>query len=54
MAYWVFLADPEDFGWTELEAQGEAVWDGIKNARRCRQECFILREFPRGREFLYI
>ena len=33
MAYWVFLADPEDFGWNELEAQGEAVWDGIKNAR---------------------
>lgn len=33
MAYWVFLADPEDFGWNELEAQGAAVWDGIKNAR---------------------
>lgn len=33
MAHWVFLADPEDFGWTELEAQGTAVWDGIKNAR---------------------
>ena len=33
MAHWVLLADPEDFGWTELEAQGEAVWDGIKNAR---------------------
>jgi predicted RNA-binding protein with PUA-like domain len=33
VAYWVFLADPEDFGWNELEAQGTAVWDGIKNAR---------------------
>lgn len=31
--YWVFLADPEDFGWTELEHDGKAVWDGIKNAR---------------------
>ena len=30
---WVFLADPEDFGWTELEKDGKAVWDGIKNAR---------------------
>lgn len=29
---WVFLADPEDFGWNELEQQGKAVWDGIKNA----------------------
>ena len=33
MAYWVFLADPEDFGWNELDEQGTAVWDGIKNAR---------------------
>jgi predicted RNA-binding protein with PUA-like domain len=33
VAYWVFLADPEDFGWNELEADGKAVWDGIKNAR---------------------
>jgi predicted RNA-binding protein with PUA-like domain len=32
VAYWVFLADPEDFGWTELEEKGEAIWDGIKNA----------------------
>lgn len=30
---WVFLADPEDFGWNELKQQGTAVWDGIKNAR---------------------
>lgn len=33
MNYWVFLADPEDFGWNELESDGKAVWDGIKNAR---------------------
>lgn len=31
--FWVLLADPEDFGWTELERDGKAVWDGIKNAR---------------------
>jgi predicted RNA-binding protein with PUA-like domain len=30
---WAFLADPEDFGWNELEEQGTAVWDGIKNSR---------------------
>lgn len=30
---WVFLADPEDFGWTELARDGKAVWDGIKNSR---------------------
>jgi predicted RNA-binding protein with PUA-like domain len=33
VAYWVLLADPEDFGWNELERDGGAVWDGIKNAR---------------------
>ena len=31
--YWVFLADPEDYGWNELEDAGKAVWDGIKNSR---------------------
>lgn len=31
--FWVFLADPEDFGWSELENAGTAVWDGIRNAR---------------------
>lgn len=31
--HWVFLADPEDFGWNELARDGKAVWDGIKNAR---------------------
>jgi predicted RNA-binding protein with PUA-like domain len=31
--YWVFLADPEDFGWTDLVAKRRAVWDGIRNSR---------------------
>ena len=31
--FWVFLADPEDFGWNELAQDGKAVWDGIKNSR---------------------
>lgn len=30
---WVFLADPKDYGWTELVADKGTVWDGIKNAR---------------------
>ena len=32
MSHWVILADPEDFGWNELEKDGRAVWDGVKNA----------------------
>ena len=31
--HWVLLADPETYGWNELHAAGQAVWDGIKNAR---------------------
>ena len=31
MARWVFLADPESFGWNELVRDGRAVWDGIRN-----------------------
>ena len=30
---WVFLADPADYGWNELAAQQQAVWDGIRNSR---------------------
>jgi len=41
---WVFLADPEDFGWKELVEQGSAVWDGINNARAQQN----LRECRRG------
>lgn len=31
MSRWVFLADPEAFGWDELVRDGRAVWDGIRN-----------------------
>ena len=31
MTRWVFLADPDSFGWTELVRDGRAVWDGIRN-----------------------
>ena len=32
MNYWAFLADPESYGWTELQRDGRTVWDGVKNA----------------------
>jgi predicted RNA-binding protein with PUA-like domain len=31
VTHWVFLADPESYGWNELVREGTAVWDGIKN-----------------------
>ena len=32
-AKWVLLADPKDYGWPELQRDGRAVWDGIRNSR---------------------
>jgi predicted RNA-binding protein with PUA-like domain len=46
--YWVFLADPEAYGWNELEKEGKAVWDGIKNARAQNN----LRKTSKGDEVL--
>ena len=31
MSRWVFLADPDSFGWDDLVRDGRAVWDGIRN-----------------------
>lgn len=28
---WVFLADPDAYGWSDLVQEGRAVWDGIAN-----------------------
>lgn len=38
---WVFLADPETYGWDQLTVEKRAVWDGIKNAvaQRNLQAC---------------
>lgn len=42
MSHWAFLADPESYGWSELERDGRTVWDGVANAtaqrhlRSCR------------------
>jgi len=30
---WVFLADPKDYGFDDLVADGGTIWDGVKNAR---------------------
>ncbi len=31
MAYWLLKADPEDFGFAELERERTSVWDGVSN-----------------------
>jgi len=47
---WVFLADPEDFGWTELARDGKAVWDGIKNSRA---QAYLRTTSPGDRVLIY-
>ena len=45
---WVFLADPQSYGWTELVADGTTTWDGVKNSRaqsnlkKCRKGDLVL------------
>ncbi len=36
MAYWLFKAEPEDYTFEELEAEGEAEWDGVRNHQAAR------------------
>ena len=31
MAYWLLKADPDDYGWTQLERDRRTVWDGVSN-----------------------
>lgn len=41
MNRWVFLADPESYGWSDLVRDGRTVWDGIANrtAQRHLRAC---------------
>lgn len=31
MAYWIVKTEPTSYSWNDLEAEGEAIWDGIRN-----------------------
>lgn len=48
MSRWVFLADPESYGWNELVREGRTAWDGIANAVAQRN----LRACSKGDEVL--
>ena len=32
MAFWLFKEEPTHYGYTDLEREGETVWDGVENA----------------------
>jgi predicted RNA-binding protein with PUA-like domain len=34
--YWLVKSDPSAYGWEDLERDGRAVWDGVRNALACR------------------
>lgn len=29
--YWLMKSEPDVFGWNDLVADGEAIWDGVRN-----------------------
>jgi predicted RNA-binding protein with PUA-like domain len=31
--YWLMKSEPEAFGWDRLVAEGETIWDGVRNHR---------------------
>lgn len=31
--YWLMKSEPDEYGWDDLVAEGEGVWDGVKNAQ---------------------
>ncbi|MHC5110544.1 MAG: EVE domain-containing protein [Planctomycetota bacterium] len=44
MNYWLFKAEPDDYGYDHLARDGRAVWDGIKN----NQALMFLRQAEKG------
>ncbi len=31
--YWLMKSEPDEYGWNDLVAEGEGIWDGVKNAQ---------------------
>jgi predicted RNA-binding protein with PUA-like domain len=31
--YWLMKSEPDEYGWDDLVAAGEGIWDGVKNAQ---------------------
>lgn len=31
MNYWLIKSEPSDYSWEKLEAEGETIWDGVRN-----------------------
>ncbi len=33
MRYWLMKSEPDAYGWDDLVAEGEGIWDGVRNYR---------------------
>jgi predicted RNA-binding protein with PUA-like domain len=42
--YWLMKSEPDAYGWDDLVAQGEGLWDGVRNHTAARN----LRAMERG------
>lgn len=31
--YWLMKSEPDEYGWDDLAAKGEGLWDGVRNHR---------------------
>lgn len=49
MAYWLMKSEPAKYGWDHLVADGETVWDGVRNHRAASN----LRAMQVGDEAFY-
>ena len=49
MAYWLMKSEPDTFGIDHLQAQGTALWDGVRNY----QERNFMRQMQAGDQALF-
>jgi predicted RNA-binding protein with PUA-like domain len=49
MALWLFKEEPTHYGYGDLEREGQAVWEGVRNALALKH----LRNVQRGDRILY-
>jgi predicted RNA-binding protein with PUA-like domain len=48
--YWLMKSEPEAYSWDDLVAQGEGLWDGVRNHRAKNN---LLAMKPGDRAFFY-
>lgn len=47
--YWLMKSEPDEYGWDDLVADGEGIWDGVKNAQASNN----MKAMTRGDEIFF-